>query len=129
PEYEVQVASDVFFSHIEFSAIVETAAVTSGPLSRNTIYYWRVRALSPCSTSEWSEIRIFQTANCLLQYSTDVPKIIPPNGQPTVTSVLNFEMSGPISDINVVDLEGEHTWLGDLRFSIRSPELTQIILI
>jgi subtilisin-like proprotein convertase family protein len=55
--------------------------------------------------------------------STDVPKTIPAAG--TVTSVMNIPATENILDVNLVDLIGTHTWMGDLTFKIKSPAGTE----
>jgi subtilisin-like proprotein convertase family protein len=65
----------------------------------------------------------------LRQYSTDVPKAISSSGTPTITSQLVISLNGVIDDVNVIDLEGTHTYLDDLRFILTSPAGTEVILI
>src|SRR5262249_34105402 len=65
-------------------------------------------------------------------YSTDVPKPIPDfaNGvQGLVTSTLNISGIGTISDINLVGLVISHTYIQDLRVTLRAPNNTQVRLI
>ena len=60
-------------------------------------------------------------ATCATFASSDVPKTISASGTPTVSSVLNVSGSGAISDINVLGLNGTHTWINDLDFNLQSP--------
>jgi subtilisin-like proprotein convertase family protein len=63
---------------------------------------------------------------CTTYASADVPKTIPSSGTPTVYSTLNISGSGAISDLNVKNLKGTHTWINDLSFTLQSPAGTQV---
>jgi len=60
--YDVQVSTSSTFSSITFGATgVTTTAVTTGTLSANTTYYWRVRASNAKGTSAYSTARSYRT--------------------------------------------------------------------
>lgn len=128
--YEGQIADDPSFSNIvrSFSGAA-TSYSTSGVLLGSTTYYWRVRGLSPCATGPWSAVRSFATGLCLTFSSTDVPKLIDPGLPNTVNSTLTLSEPGAvISDLNVVNLVGTHTWVSDLTFQLISPDNTTVTL-
>ena len=56
------------------SATPTSSTVTSTDFEEGTIYYWRVRARSICSTGKYSETKAFRTASdgCV-QYVNDTP--------------------------------------------------------
>ena len=130
--YEIELALDD-----QFIDIVGTAQDLVDPSYNNfilegeTTYYWRVRGANPCGDGDWSDTFSFTTAviDCLAPTSTDVPVIIPGNGYPTVTSTLEFPNSGTISDVDVIGVNGVHTWVGDLTITITSPEGTTVVLV
>ncbi len=66
--------------------------------------------------------------SCILISSTNVPVSISSNGTPTVTSVLEITDSGQITDLNVLNLMGDHTWISDLTISLTSPAGTTVTL-
>lgn len=66
---------------------------------------------------------------CETFHSTDVPVIILPLGVQTVTSDLTIALGENITDINVLNLEGTHTWIGDLKITLISPDATEVILV
>ncbi len=69
-------------------------------------------------------------AGCCTTYaSTDVPKAISATGNPTVTSTLNIPASGVITDVNVIGLDIDHTYINDLRVKLKSPANTERILL
>lgn len=93
-----------------------------------TTYYWRVRAFNSCGESSWSQVRSFTTQSCFVYTSTNVPLLISSGGPNTVNSLLNVSDKGTITDLDVLDLIGLHTYVDDLRFSLIAPNnTTQII--
>lgn len=63
-----------------------------------------------------------------IQYSVDLPKDIPLNVA-SITSTLNFPNAGTITDIEVYNLDVDHTYINDLRIKLRSPSGTELILL
>ncbi len=95
----------------------------SSPLAVNTIYYWKVRAVSTCNTGSYSTTNSFTTANivCGNFISTDVPKTISALTANNITSTLNIPNNGTIVDLNVISVKGTHTYVSDLVFTLKSP--------
>ncbi|MBP6473427.1 MAG: proprotein convertase P-domain-containing protein, partial [Chloroflexi bacterium] len=63
---------------------------------------------------------------CTVYNSADVPKTISTSGTPTVTSIVNVAGGGVIADVNVLNLNGTHTWINDLDFNLSSPAGTAV---
>ena len=63
---------------------------------------------------------------CTTYDSMDVPKTISAIGSPSVSSTLNVPDAGTITDINVKNLTGTHTWINDLDFNLTSPSATAV---
>jgi len=61
--------------------------------------------------------------------STDVPHPIGPDGGSVTTSTINVTNVGVLSDVNVTDLVGTHTWMADLTFTLTSPQGTTITIM
>jgi subtilisin-like proprotein convertase family protein len=55
-----------------------------------------------------------------------VPKTISASGTPIVNSVLNVGSGGTIQDVNVVNLNGTHSYINDLDFNLQSPFGTSV---
>lgn len=131
--YLVEVATDPDFGSLVFSPTgIAGTSVTTPPLNGNTTYYWRVRSVNTCGQSlGWSNVFSFSTGifDCTLYPSSNVPITIPSQGTPTVTSTLLVDQPGTITDVNVLDVLGTHTWISDLAFSITSPEGTTVVLL
>lgn len=131
--YDIQVATDNAFTNIVETAtnISNTYFVLTTPLSTNTTYYWRARAVNGCATGTYSTARSFTTLQptCTTFAATDVPKTISGSGTPTVTSTLIIAAGTTITDINVKNVVGTHSWINDLTMSITSPAATTVSLL
>jgi YD repeat-containing protein len=68
-------------------------------------------------------------AICTTYTSTDVPKTISASGTPTVYSTLTVPDNGLVTDVNVLGLNGTHTYINDLIFTLISPINAQTILM
>lgn len=132
-DYLVQIATDPNFTNIVASATVATPTYTSNvALAALTPYYWRVQPRNTCGAGQMSAVFRFTTINisCTLYNSANVPLPIPPSGTSgTTNSTLSIADTGAIIDVNVRNLVGTHTWIGDLRFSLRSPAGTTVTLL
>ncbi len=132
--YTFELASDADFNNIIESAsgLSETTYTISTVLDPLTTYYWRVRASNDCGVGANSSVFQFTTGNIITEtfLSTDVPLPIGPNGGTNTLSTLDIavESQGEISDINVVDLAGTHTWVADLTIYLQGPDGTEIQL-
>jgi subtilisin-like proprotein convertase family protein len=129
--YDIQVATDAGFTTIVTSTNVATNSYVQNPaLSNNTTYYWRVRGVNGCGAGTYSSTFSFTTQNiaCSTVASTNVPLTIPTSIS-TVSSTLNFPTNVTITDVNVLNLQGTHTWINDLRFRLRAPDGTEITLL
>jgi subtilisin-like proprotein convertase family protein len=127
--YDIEIATDNGFTNIVDNATGLTSNnYTSTALNNSTIYYWRVTTYTTCGTAPTSSVFSFTTSSCAATMSADVPKAISASGTPTITSTLNIPTAGTISDLNVVDLIGTHTWINDLVVKLKSPTGTEITL-
>ncbi|MCB9342012.1 MAG: proprotein convertase P-domain-containing protein [Lewinellaceae bacterium] len=131
--YDLQVATDAGFSNLIVNQTGLTAASypVATSLSANTVYYWKVRAVNPCGTGSFSTPFSFTTLSltCTTFASTDVPKTISSSGTPTVTSTLNIGPAGTITDVNVLNLSINHTYINDLIVKLKSPATTERTLL
>lgn len=129
--YDVEVATDLNFADVVANGVGLPAATFTTPLLQPlTTYYWRVRARNPCGVGEYLEVFAFTTGTCVAQASANVPLVIPSVSFPvaTVMSVLEVPASGIISDVNVVNLQGTHSWIHDLIVQLTSPQQTTVTL-
>jgi len=127
--YTIQIATDIAFgSVVETQSGLLASSYSSNILSSGTLYFWRVSAENICGSSAFSLVEQFTTSNCTLFASTNVPVNISASGTPTITSTLNVPQSGIISNVDVLNLVGIHTYISDLLVSLTSPNGTTVQL-
>ncbi|NNF17147.1 MAG: hypothetical protein HKN70_10395 [Gammaproteobacteria bacterium] len=123
--YSLEVATDAAFTNLVVDAPdLSMPHYNGGSLPSDSTLYWRVTTHNACGAMV-SAVSSFSTAapTCALYESTDVPVNIDAATVDTVSSSLTTTSSGQIVDVNVVDLRGNHTYLGDLRFQLQGPLL------
>ena len=127
--YDIDIASDVGFTTMVDNGVGLTSnTFTSSALNASTTYYWRVNVYNSCGSAPISSTFSFETNTCVTYMSTDVPKSISSSGTSTITSDLVIPLTDNITDVNVVNLTGQHTWINDLVFTLQSPVGTQVVL-
>ena len=129
--YQLQVSRRPDFNSLvlNISGLTSTSYTLTTPLLGFSEYYWRIRPSNFCGDGSWSNTSFkFDTESCLEYTSTNVPITIPTVGTPTVNSVLNISDKGTITDLNVLNLTGLHSYLSDLRFTLFAPSMTNVII-
>ena len=132
--YELQLGTSPAFDPgtLEASTSTLTAGTYAVPvvLEKGTVYYWRVRPVNECGPGAWTEPFLFGTAveTCLTLSSNDLPKPILAAGTPTVESVITLNTGGTLSDVNVKQVQGNHTFFKDLEFTLVGPDGTSVAL-
>jgi subtilisin-like proprotein convertase family protein len=125
--YQLQISRRPDFNSlvVNLSGLTSTTYTLISPLLGFSEYYWRVRPVNACGAGNWSSPSFkFDTESCMLYTSTNVPVNILDNA--TVTSNLLINDKGTITDLDIIDLEGTHTYVGDLRFNVISPANTNV---
>ncbi|MEO1574448.1 MAG: choice-of-anchor B family protein [Pseudomonadota bacterium] len=122
--YDVDVATDAGFAEMVAAAsnIQATSFAPIGGLETEQTYYWRVRSRNACGTAS-TNIVSFTTAaeSCRVFHAEDVPFNIDGSSTPTIISTLLTDQDGLVTDVNVVDVAGLHTYVGDLQFRLEGP--------
>lgn len=131
--YRLQVATSPNFSApiLDIPNLYATSYNLTNPLNNNSVYYWRVQIDSAdCGPGPWGPVYSFQTPviNCGLYNSTDVPVTLPSPTPDTSYSTLTIPNSLIITDVNVIDVEGDHSWMDDLSFFLNSPQGSRVHL-
>ena len=124
--YAVEVSDSPAFDNIIYGAddVNETSYDPSPDLLPNSVYFWRAKvAASACGPGDWSSTFSFQTtrSECALYGSEGVSVAISSSGTPTVYSEMEITQDYQITDVDVLNLVGTHTWMGDLRMTLISP--------
>lgn len=120
--YDLVVATDPAFANVVYLAmgITDTSHTTSSSLAPSSNFYWKVMANNVCGVQDSAAFN-FGTVilTCETFFSSDVPVPIPTSG--SVSSSLTIAAGGVVADVNVVNLVGTHTYMGDLDFNVQSP--------
>lgn len=130
--FDIEIATDSLFANIVDQATgVSGNTYTGAQLASQTEHWWRVREINACGPGNWSSIFRFTTDEivCLEVSADNLPLFIqsgPPN---TVNANIPVPFGGTIVDVNASRIEGIHTWVGDLKFTLISPLGTQVVLL
>lgn len=131
--YNFEIATDNGFANVVESAsgLTATNYQLSGALNNESTYFWRVTATNTCgdqasSTSSFTTgtevCQIFNSADPALPISIGTDPV-------TVFSTLDIATPGTITDVNVVNFTGLHSWVQDLIFTVESPATTTTTLM
>jgi len=118
----------------EFGSFIKNITVTSNSyqftefIEGASPYYWRVKAINNCGSGDWSQVYTFLTESCFVYTSTNVPIAISATGTPTINSYLPITDYGTLTDLDVLNLTGTHTYIDDLRFTLFSPTNVSVII-
>lgn len=120
-DYLVEVATESTFTNIVDSGMTTNTSYVGPVLSSNTQYFWRVTAQNSCGMGPISVVFSFETGNIICQSYTasDTPITIPTSGPPnTHVSTITITDSGNITDLNILNLDIQHTWIADLTVTL-----------
>lgn len=115
----------------EVLALDETTYTPTILFEANTLFFWRVRPINECGPGDWSSPFTFHTENAICEgaTATDTPRNIPGQGPlPTVTSTINVDFQGIISDINIPLLNVRYQPIQNFQIRLRSPQGTTVLL-
>jgi subtilisin-like proprotein convertase family protein len=128
--YALQVASDPNFNNIllNVTGITDNQYIAQG-LSGYSVYYWRVKADNPCRNGEYSPTYTFRTSTLSCStFGSGASRTILSTLAVKYPALLDITEDVEIIDLNVRDLEGTHTRIRDLTFSLKSPAGTEVLL-
>lgn len=129
--YDLQVATDPLFTNlvVDVTGLTTETYLVSG-LASYTVYYWRIKASNDCVAGEFSAPFTFRTSlSGCNTYVYDTPVfIIPPLPNLVYEAPLEVTNGGTITDVNILNLRGEHTYISDLSFWLESPSGTEVSL-
>lgn len=129
--YTLTLATDpAFTQNVQtVSGIAGNSYTFPVPIGVDTRFYWKVSCSNNCGTVSSSTFS-FITANsaCGNTTSPNVPKTISASGTPSVTSTLAIASGGIITDVDVIGLQGTHSYIADLTVSLKSPAATTVTL-
>jgi len=127
--YDILISTTPLFTVLsDFGMNLPNPTFTSNVLVPGFTYYWKVRSVNGCGVSEYSSANSFTAANCTEYAAQDLPIAISGTGTPVITSNIVVSDLGTITNVEVVDLIGTHTYMQDLVFTLTSPQGTSVIL-
>nr|MBS0038500.1 proprotein convertase P-domain-containing protein [Saprospiraceae bacterium] len=133
--YEIEIATDPTFSETStvYHELLPNVDSTVPDIffDPNTIYYWRVRPINICGPGEFTSPSAFQTRtlSCQLFESVDVPVGIPALEGSVKESIINLDIEGNVSEINLPRIKGLQAGsVGDIGVSLVSPQGTEVSL-
>ncbi|AHJ96352.1 reprolysin-like metallopeptidase [Hymenobacter swuensis] len=130
--YEVQIATDAAFTTgVQTQTnLTGTSFTPLAALQPGTVYYVRVRGLSPCGTAPYSAVTQFTTGiqACQNIVATNVPRTIPTGSASSVTSVINVTNTERVSDIRIRGLAITHPDVSELEISLTNPAGRRVVL-
>jgi hypothetical protein len=97
-------------------------------LKEFTNYFWKIKSISSCGTSQTEEFSFMtDTDTCISYPATDLPLNLP-DDQTEFTSFLTIPDDGILTELKILNLKGSHDWTSDLDFSLISPNGEQFNL-
>ena len=131
--YHLQLSEDSSFANLVLDApgLAQNTFVSPFSLTPLKTYYWRVKSTNACGSSNWSGIQSFSVAGifCAVRAAHDLPIEISSTGTPSITSSIEVNIGGFVEDINLNNLDIAHTWVGDLRVELTSPQGNTVVLM
>ena len=128
--YTIEVATDMSFNNIVATDSAITDNIFNATLNSTTTYYWRVLSNNICGTSSWSNVYSFTTANITCFANESQELILIDSGDPDqYFSTMEVNQGGNIIDLNVINIMGTHSYVGDLTFVLISPAGTAVELV
>lgn len=125
--YDLQLSRESGFSNPVFliENITATSYVPVNYLEGGSEFFWRVRPKNECTSGTWSASFTFSTESCFFYPAADLPIVIPATVA-TINSFRQVSDRGTITDVDVLNLTGTHTWMDDLRFTLFAPNNTNV---
>lgn len=132
--YDLQLSSSATFAPGTLLATKTNTALDTFKipflLEKNKAYFWRIRPNNLCSPHAWTEPFFFSTLteNCASSSANDLPKTITSGSTATITSKIELFTQATITDINVKQIKGFHTFFSDLEAKLIAPSGTEVLL-
>lgn len=129
--YQIEVADSPLFdagSILQTQSSINTS-YTLQSLDPLSVYYWRVRGMNSCGAGEFSQPFSFQTQGIDCKNFFSIESVdISPDGTPTVFSSIQVPDAGSIVGLSVQELSIIHSWVGDLKVTLTTPQSTVLDL-
>ncbi len=98
-------------------------------LVANTTYFWRVKGMNNCGSSDYTTPYQFTTVNTVCQTVKNDTPVPLPNGTRLFSSTISSTLTGLVTDVNVKSIKGVHEYTSDLLFYLESPSSKSVKLL
>lgn len=130
--YTVQLSDNPQFSSIIFerTGLQSTTLDVDVQLNGGQIYFWRVTPTNACGEQDLNQVSAFQvqTVSCEEFCSTQAPITLSTSGTPSAEMTINTGNPVSITDFNVTKITGFHSDMGDVKFTLKSPVVNNIVM-
>lgn len=123
--YRLEVSELEDFSSLVFqNEYADVTMTTATGLVEETKYYWRIKPINNCGEGDWSEIYNFTTSSLFcLSFNFDGPPLeLPEAGLNSINSEIFVDFPLIIDDVNVLNVDLEHTYISDLDIVLYAPD-------
>ncbi len=128
-EYAIEVSTNPSFQNLFHSAVTGGTSYQVPGTEAGQIYYWRVKGMNICNEGDFSQTFAFQTAElaCEEFFSANTPVPIPSDTVSTVFDTISVPNALAVASTKV-NLDISHTYTGDLKATLTSPQGSMISL-
>lgn len=129
--YLLEISTNPDFANPEISMHTDDYTTDLNQLLlQNTLYFWRVRGINECSSTQFSKPNAFYTTilDCET-YDKPVDIAISASGTPSINSSIEVSNDIEVTDVFLNGIRGNHQWFSDLDFYLTSPDGTEILLV
>ena len=134
-EYRLEVSLNPSFENLESSVVVESGeanlnALAGYQLETGVTYYWRIVPMNECGDGTPSAVFVLRTGavSCERYDAIDLPKSILPTSNARVESIITITEEGTVDAVEVRNLRGTHSFVGEIRARLESPAGTEVRL-
>ncbi|MEM9259996.1 MAG: T9SS type A sorting domain-containing protein, partial [Bacteroidota bacterium] len=130
--FEIQLSDQEDFSTLLISTSQPVPRFTpTTPLAPNTRYYWRIRGMSAqsgCNATNWATAS-FISGSCYTYIYEGESAVIGEGLPPQIAELpITIPISGEVKDVDLLQLDITHSFLGDLEIELIGPDATTIPL-
>ncbi len=129
-DYVVELSTESSFETKEvYKNITSNEWEYKNTLVANTTYFWRVKGMNNCGSSDYTTPYQFTTVNTVCQTVKNDTPVPLPNGTRLFSSTISSTLTGLVTDVNVKSIKGVHEYTSDLLFYLESPSSKSVKLL
>lgn len=132
--YIVELSDDPSFESGKINIVeknIETNSYTLEiPLEKNSVYFWRVTGVNKCGNGATTAVSTFasEALSCKQYAENEIPISLPSSTKKITTLETVVVSNGEVSDINIINLSGSHSYFKELSATLESPSGTIVSL-